>query len=110
MWHSCRDGIAVIHYDSMWRAAHRHAKWAELAELALPFVSCTTSESDAERILSMQKKKKNVARLHETRFTISGMMDRLRSHTLSQEFIRSDLVPRFGGHFDPGDDKENGDP
>jgi hypothetical protein len=77
------------------------------AELGLRIVPCTTSESDAERILSMQK---SVAGLHGTRFTIAGMTDRLRGRMLSRELIAPDLVPRLGGHFDhPGDAESNND-
>jgi hypothetical protein len=77
------------------------------AELALRIVSCTTSESDAERILSMQK---SVAGLHGTRFTIAGMTDRLRGRMLSRELIAADLVPRLGAHFNhPGEAESSND-
>jgi hypothetical protein len=41
--------------DLMWRAGHRYQESAEFADRALRFISCATSESDAERVLSMEK-------------------------------------------------------
>jgi hypothetical protein len=95
-----QDTNAIGHYNSMWRAAHRHAKWMALADVALRLVSCVTSESDAERILSLQK---NLAGLHGTRFTITGMADRLRSRILSREVTAPDLIPRVSEQ--PGNDE-----
>jgi hypothetical protein len=60
--------------DDMWRIAHRHAGWEIMADLALRFISCGTSEADAERVLSMQR---NIAGLHGTRFGIEGMRARM---------------------------------
>jgi hypothetical protein len=45
------------------------AQWPQIAELALRFMSCSTSKSDSERILSMQK---NIPALHRDRFKITG--------------------------------------
>jgi hypothetical protein len=49
------------------------------------------SESDAQRLLSMQKK---MAKRHGTRFTITGIADPVRSHTFSREATVSDLILR----------------
>jgi hypothetical protein len=43
------------------RTAHRFEDWASFPELALRFITCGTSEADAERIISMQR---NIVGLH----------------------------------------------
>jgi hypothetical protein len=40
--------------NMIWRAAHRFEEWSALSELALPLVTCRTSEAGAEHLLSMQ--------------------------------------------------------
>jgi hypothetical protein len=77
----------------MWRSAHRYKEWAGFAELAIRLVSCATSESDAERVLSMAK---NIAGLHGTRFAIGPMEARLRAQ-----------VARFSPVRTAHDDHEN---
>jgi hypothetical protein len=71
-------------------AAHRYDEWAEFAERALRLISCATSESDAERVLSMEK---NVAGLHGTRFSFRTMEARLRVQT-------ADFSPAVANHID----------
>jgi hypothetical protein len=77
--------------NEMWRVAHRYKQWSVFADLALRFVSCGTSEADAERILSMQR---NIAGLHGTRFGTQSMKSRIRGLTgvggLAEEQVASD--------------------
>jgi hypothetical protein len=56
--------------DLRWPAAYPDQEWAELAERALRLISCATSESHAERVLSMEK---NFAGLHGTPFSLPRM-------------------------------------
>jgi hypothetical protein len=49
------DPTALVDTDQIWGVANRYDRWSKFSELALRFASCSTSESDAERILSMQK-------------------------------------------------------
>jgi hypothetical protein len=63
--------------DDMWRIAHRLKEWRDFADLSLRFISCGTSEADAERILSLER---NIAGLCGTRFGIRSMEARLRGH------------------------------
>jgi hypothetical protein len=74
----------------MWRAVHRYQEWAEFADLALPLISCATSETDAERVWSMEQ---NVARLHGTRFSLPTTDARLRAY-------RAGFSPAGTSHID----------
>jgi hypothetical protein len=73
-----QNPAALPSTDLIWCTGHRHEEWAEFTELALRLISCTTSESDTERVLSMEK---NVAGLHGTRFAIRTMEARLTVQT-----------------------------
>jgi hypothetical protein len=64
--------------DLIWPAGHRYEECAEFADLVLQLISCATSESDAERVLSMEK---NVTGLHGTRFSIRTIEARFRAQT-----------------------------
>jgi hypothetical protein len=61
--------------NMIWRAAHRSEDWFALSEFALWFMTCGTSEADAERLLLMQR---NIAGLHGTRFGLPFMEAHLR--------------------------------
>jgi hypothetical protein len=70
--------------NEMWRIAHRLKEWRNFAEVSLRFISCATSEADAERILSVER---NIAGLCGTRFGIRSMEARLRGHLNSDEVL-----------------------
>jgi hypothetical protein len=72
--------------DSIWQSGHRYKEWAEFAELALRLVSCVTSESAAERVLSMAK---NIAGLHRPRVAIGTMEARLRAQIAGFSPVRT---------------------
>jgi hypothetical protein len=95
------DSIALSSPDQIWRAAHRYDQWSGFAELALRLVSCSTSESDAERVLSMQK---SIAALHGTRFGIRGIEARLRCHLANETFSSPETV---AAEADEGRDSES---
>jgi hypothetical protein len=78
------DSAASLCVDEIWRVAHRYPVWSQFADLALRLVSCSTSESDAERILSLEK---NIAALHGTRFSIPGMEARIRCHRIEEPVL-----------------------
>jgi hypothetical protein len=98
------DPRALIDTDQIWRVAHRYDRWSKFSELALRFVSCSTSESDAERILSMQK---NIAALHGTRFGIPGLEARIRCHK-NAEGTRTQSNDS-DNEDDPDDDSDGSD-
>jgi hypothetical protein len=55
--------------NRMWREAHRWKDWNDFSDLALRLVSCATSESDAERVLSLEK---DIIGYHGTQFRLGG--------------------------------------
>jgi hypothetical protein len=57
----------------------------EVAELALPLITCETSEADAERIFSMQR---HIAGLHGARFRLPLMEARLREWVSQPTWVR----------------------
>jgi hypothetical protein len=62
--------------DFIWRSAHRDEECTRFAEPALRPISCGRSESDAERVLSMEK---NIAGFHGTKFAIRPMESRSKA-------------------------------
>jgi hypothetical protein len=60
--------------NEMWRGAHIWRAWKQFSELALRLITTTTSESDAERLLSLEK---DVIGHHGARFTCDGLRDRI---------------------------------
>jgi hypothetical protein len=93
----------------MWRSVHRYKEWVGFAELAIRLVSCATSESDAERVLSMVK---NIAELHGTRFAIGTIEARLRGQVAGFSPVRTahdDHENADGSDGDPNSDEESSD-
>jgi hypothetical protein len=71
-WLATRLQINSI--NDMWRGAHPWRGWQQFSDLALRLITATTSESDAERLLSLEK---DVIGHHGTRFTCDGLRNRI---------------------------------
>jgi hypothetical protein len=80
--------------NMIWRAAHRFEEWSALSELTLRFVTCGTSEADAERLPSIQS---NIAGLHGTRFGLPPMETRLREWDNRPTQVQVSLGAMGGG-------------
>jgi hypothetical protein len=68
--------------NRMWREAHRWKDWEDFSDLALRLISCATSESDAERVLSLEK---DVIGYHGTQFRLGGLRNPLIGRLLREE-------------------------
>jgi hypothetical protein len=74
--------------DTLWRKAHRFGPWSVFSDLALRFITCGTSEADAERVFSLQK---HFAGLHGTRLGVRTMSSRIRGYMANQHVITEEI-------------------
>jgi hypothetical protein len=88
-----REFPNVTCINDMWRLAHPLRKWREFSHLALRLITATTSESEAERMLSLEK---DVIGHHGTRFSYDGLRNRIWG-VLAKRSAQIEADKRRGG-------------